>query len=114
MAIVLPEAKLHNMLTVLHLVASPADNPALQHRLMCDTACATFQGVAKCLDSGVVQALVSALASGNAEAAGQAYAAALNAGGSVAAAATTAVATAIATANCNGVIVTALASKIPL
>lgn len=59
-----------------------------------------------------MQDLVSALASGNAQAAGQAYADALNAGGSIAAAATTAFATAIATANCNGVIVTALASKI--
>ena len=62
--------------------------------------------------TSAMQDLVSALASGNAQAAGQAYAAALNAGGSIAAAATTAFATAIATANCNGVIVTALASKI--
>ena len=95
-------------------LANLAASSALQHRQTCGMSCATFQGTAECLDSGVVQALVSALASGNAEAAGQAYAAALNAGGSVAAAATTAVATAIATANCNGVIVTALASKTPL
>ena len=59
----------------------------------------------------LMQDLVSALASGNAVAAGQAYAAALNAGGSIAAAATTAMASAIATANCNGVIVTAIASE---
>ena len=58
-----------------------------------------------------MQALASALASGNAQAAGRAYAAALQQGGSAAAAATTVMATAIATANCNGVIVTAIASK---
>lgn len=59
----------------------------------------------------VVQALASALAAGRAQAAGQAYAAALQMGGSAAAAATTVLATAIATANCNGVIVNAIASK---
>ena len=61
----------------------------------------------------VLQALATALAAGNAQAAGQAYAAALQKGGSAAAAATTVLATAIATADCNGVIVTAIASKAP-
>ena len=58
-----------------------------------------------------VQALASALAAGRAQAAGEAYAAALQMGGSAAAAATTVLATAISTANCNGVIVNAIASK---
>lgn len=52
------------------------------------------------------------MAAGNAQAAGQAYAAALQMGGSAAAAATTVLATAISTANCNGVIVTAISSKL--
>lgn len=58
-----------------------------------------------------MQALASALAAGRAQAAGEAYAAALQMGGSAAAAATTVLATAISTANCNGVIVNAIASK---